>query len=214
MIILAGVMGAGKTTYSKRLAQALGSEVFLESVSDNPILEKFYENPKRYAFALQLHFLNTRFRSMKQAYQGTCNVLDRTIYEDQIFTWNNVEKGNISKEEWAIYCQLVDHMIQELQQIPKKSPDLLVYLDVSFEHELANIKKRGREFEQVESDPTLVTYYRNLYDKYQEWIENYTTSAKLIIPADHYDIEKPADWEEVLGMITSALEKLEVAVAP
>ena len=79
VIVLAGMIGAGKSTYTKLISDALGSEAFYESVDDNRILEKFYEDPKRWAFSLQIYFLNTRFRSIKDALQHQNNVLDRSI---------------------------------------------------------------------------------------------------------------------------------------
>ncbi|MDO4670456.1 MAG: deoxynucleoside kinase [Aerococcus sp.] len=205
MIIFAGVIGAGKTTYATRLAEALESQVFLESVDDNPILTKYYEDTARYAFPLQIHFLNKRFELIKQAFNENNNVLDRSIYEDKIFAWANVENGNISKEEWDIYSELLDNMMEEMQDTPKKAPDLLVYLDVSFENELENIKKRNRDYEQ---DPDLKAYYQQLYHAYGRWIEEYDVSDKLIIPADHYDIHNEDDWQAVYAQIIERLEQV------
>ncbi|MDO4680268.1 MAG: deoxynucleoside kinase [Aerococcus sp.] len=211
MIIFAGVIGAGKTTYAKRLAETLGSRVFLEEVDDTPILTKYYEDAKRYAFSLQIHFLNKRFELIKEAFNENDTVLDRSIYEDQVFAWANMKNGNISPEEWQIYTDLLDNMMEELEGTPKKAPDLLIYLDVSFEHELANIKKRGRKFEQIETDTTLLTYYKQLYDQYQDWINHYDASEVLKIPADQYDIFNPNDWESVYGMIQERMDALNPA---
>lgn len=208
VIIFAGVIGAGKTLYSKRLAETLGTKVFFESVNDNPILAKYYEDAKRYAFPLQIHFLNKRFEQIKQAFYDNDNVLDRSIYEDKVFAWANVENGNISTEEWEIYSELLDNMMEEIQGTPKKSPDLLVYLKVSFEREMANIKQRNRSYEQIEQDPALYNYYRQLHAAYADWVEAYDYSDKLIIDADQYDIHNEADWQVVYQQIQASLKRV------
>ena len=84
MIILAGMIGVGKTTYTSLLAQELGTTAFFEPVENNPILDKYYEDPEKYGFALQIYFLNKRFAAIKKAYKADNNVLDRSIYEDAL----------------------------------------------------------------------------------------------------------------------------------
>src|SRR5690606_17388127 len=106
---LAGMIGAGKSTYTALISEALGSEAFYESVDDNRILEKFYEDPKRWAFSLQIYFLNTRFRSIKDAFKHKNNVLDRSIYEDALFTRINYEQGNMSEPEMDTYLDLLEN---------------------------------------------------------------------------------------------------------
>lgn len=96
MIILAGMIGVGKTTYTSLLAKELGTIAFFEPVDNNPILDKYYEDPEKYGFALQIYFLNKRFKSIKEAYEADNNVLDRSIYEDALFTYINTLQGSIS----------------------------------------------------------------------------------------------------------------------
>lgn len=208
MIVFAGVIGSGKTTYSQKLADSLGSEAFYESVDDNPILVKYYENPQRYAFALQIHFLNRRFRSIKDAFVHDNNVLDRSIYEDRIFTKVNTDSGNISEEEFAVYDSLLENMMEELEGMPKKAPDLLVYLDISLERELENIRRRGRPFEQIEHDPSLLDYYKTLRREYATWYESYDKSPKIRIDTDKYDVAEDADWAEVFSLIETKLREI------
>ncbi len=140
VIVLAGMIGAGKTRFTDFLAKELGSEPFFESVEDNRLLEKFYADPKRWSFALQIYFLNTRFRSIKKALQHKNNVLDRSIYEDALFTRINFEEGNMSDAEMDTYLDLLDNMMEELDWMPKKSPDLLIYLRGPLDVHLERIK--------------------------------------------------------------------------
>lgn len=206
VIVLAGMIGAGKSTYTKFISEALGSEAFYESVDDNRILEKFYENPERWAFSLQIYFLNTRFRSIKEAFKHENNVLDRSIYEDALFTRINYEEGNMSDAEMDTYLDLLDNMMEELDNMPKKSPDLLIYLRGSLDTVLSRIEKRGRTFEQVEGNDGLLDYYTHLHSQYDDWFSDYDKSATLIIDINQYDLEKLEDAEKVLNMVTEKLE--------
>lgn len=205
VIVLAGMIGAGKSTYTKFISEALGSEAFYESVDDNRILEKFYENPERWAFSLQIYFLNTRFRSIKEAFKHENNVLDRSIYEDALFTRINYEEGNMSDAEMDTYLDLLDNMMEELDNMPKKSPDLLIYLRGSLDTVLNRIEKRGRTFEQVEGNDGLLDYYTHLHSQYDDWFSDYDKSATLVIDINQYDLEKVTDAEKVLSMVNEKL---------
>lgn len=206
MIVLAGMIGAGKSTYTGVLADHFQTEAFYEEVDNNPILDQFYENPKRWAFPLQIFFLNTRFKAIKEALTNANNVLDRSIYEDALFTYVNYKQGNISEIEFQLYLNLLDNMMEELKGMPKKAPDLLIYLDGSFETILAHIKKRGRDYEQVDNDPELLDYYRSLYDHYRGWYDAYDKSPKMCINIDKYDILE--DPEPVLELIDQKLKEV------
>ena len=208
MIVLAGMIGVGKTTYTSNLADELGTTPFYEPVETNPILDKYYEDPERYGFSLQIYFLNKRFKSIKEAYREDNNVLDRSIYEDSLFTYINTLQGNISEEEFRIYQELLDNMLEELEGMPKKAPDLLIFLDGSFEHIMDNIRKRGRVYEQPSDDNGLEDYYRLLYDNYTKWFEDYDHSAKLRIVTDGLDANNPSDWKKIYGMVEDEMIKL------
>ncbi|MEG0319398.1 MAG: deoxynucleoside kinase, partial [Niameybacter sp.] len=162
LIVVGGMIGLGKSSVAEVLGEALGSEVFFESVDDNPILPLFYTaspeeiQSKRYPFLLQLYFLDTRFKAIKQALVKDNNVLDRSIYEDWYFAKKNMELGRINKLEMQVYESLLHNMMEELEELPKKAPDLMVYLKGSFETVLERIMKRGRSFEL---DKELVDYY-------------------------------------------------------
>lgn len=213
VITIGAMIGAGKSSLAKLLGEHLGSEVFYESVEGNPILPLFYTateeeiEKNRYPFLLQLYFLNTRFRSIKQALIHEDNVLDRSIYEDWYFAKVNKELGRISDLEFKMYEDLLDNMLEELEELPKKSPDLMIYLSGSFETILHRIRERGRGYELDES---LVDYYRLLWSGYDEWIDTkYTASEVLKIDIDKYDfVHNEEDQREVLDMITKKLAEV------
>ncbi|WP_414838508.1 deoxynucleoside kinase [Carnobacterium sp. TMP28] len=205
VIVLAGMIGAGKSTYTKLISETLGSDAFYESVDDNRILEKFYEDPKRWAFSLQIYFLNTRFRSIKAAFLHENNVLDRSIYEDALFTKINYEEGNMSDAEMDTYLDLLDNMMEELDVMKKKSPDLLIYLRGSLDTVLSRIEKRGRSFEQIDGNQSLLDYYTHLHSQYDNWFDSYDKSETLIIDIDNHDLENPADAQIIMDLVTKRL---------
>nr|WP_319219854.1 deoxynucleoside kinase [uncultured Trichococcus sp.] len=206
MLVMAGMIGAGKSTYTEMISRRLGTEAFFESVDYNPILDKFYDNPQKWAFSLQIYFLNTRFRSIKAALTDDNNVLDRSIYEDALFTRVNHLQGNISEEEMDIYNDLLANMMEELEGMPRKAPDLLIYLDGSFETILDHIRRRGREFEQIEDDSDLLAYYELLFKNYEQWYQEYDQSPKIRINIDAFDIvNNSGDEEKVMSIIENAL---------
>lgn len=178
MIVFAGMIGVGKSTYSKRLAEELNVKLFEEPVDNNPILPLYYNDIKKRAFALQIFFLNKRFELIKKASKLDQSVLDRSIYEDKLFTKLNYRMNNISKEEYDLYCDLLDNMMEEIKELPRKSPDLLVYLTAPKEAILKNIKKRGREYEQPTKENHLLDYYSKLMNIYDKWYQDYGKSKK------------------------------------
>lgn len=205
VIVLAGMIGAGKTTYTKYIAEHFNSEAFYESVDDNPVLERFYEDKEKWGFALQIHFLNTRFKSIKSAFKHKNNVLDRSIYEDALFTRINNEQGNIRDEEMDIYLSLLDNMMEELDGMPKKAPDLLIYLQGTFDKHMEHIQKRGRDYEQT---PDQIEYFKLLHSKYDKWYEDYNYGPKMAISIDEWSIEDPEQRPVILERIEEELKKI------
>ena len=130
LIVVGGMIGLGKSSVAEILGNHFNSEVFYESVDDNPILPLFYSESEeeilknRYPFLLQLYFLNTRFKSIKEALYNDNNVLDRSIYEDWYFAKKNMELGRISELEMNTYEGLLENMLEELKELPKKAPDI------------------------------------------------------------------------------------------
>lgn len=213
LITIGAMIGAGKTSLAELVANHFNSEVFYESVDNNPILPVFYTaseeeiQAKRYPFLLQLWFLNTRFKSIKEALIKDNNVLDRSIYEDWYFAKVNKDLGRISDLEFSLYEDLLNNMLEELEELPKKSPDLMIYLSGSFETILDRIKKRGREYEL---DEALVSYYYTLWEGYDNWVKHhYKASEVLIINIDEIDyVNNEEHKQKVLSMIEQKLEEI------
>lgn len=211
MIVLAGTIGAGKSSLAKALGEHLKTDVFYEAVDNNPVLDLYYQDLQKYDFLLQIYFLNKRFESIKMAYRQDNNVLDRSIFEDELFLTLNYKNGNVTKTELEIYQDLLANMLEELDGMPKKRPDLLVYIDVSFETMLSRIAQRGRSFEQIENQEGLKDYYAQVHDEYPDWYKNYDISLKLRIDGDSIDfVNNPEHLDEVLGQIDDELKKLDL----
>lgn len=211
LIVLAGTIGAGKSSLAAALGEHLGTEVFYEAVDNNPVLDLYYQDPKKYAFLLQIFFLNKRFKSIKEAYKADNNILDRSIFEDELFLTLNYKNGNVTKTELEIYQELLGNMLEELEGMPKKRPDLLIYIDVSFEKMLERIEKRGRSFEQVDDNPGLEDYYAQVHSEYPDWYENYQVSPKMKIDGNQLDfVQNPDDLKTVLDMVDTKLKELDL----
>ena len=208
VIITAGMIGVGKTTLTSLSAENFGTKAFYEPVGDNPVLPLYYSDPKQYGFLLQIYFLNRRFDMIKQALADDNNVLDRSIYEDALFTSENHKDGNITDAEMSVYTQLLNNMMSELQKLPKKSPDLLVYAETDFETILYRIKKRGRDYEQFDNNDDLRQYYFRIWSAYREWFDNYDASPKIKVDLQTYDLEIPENQTIILNQINDALKTI------
>ncbi len=213
MIVVGGMIGLGKTSVSQMLGEALHTKVLYEKVDGNRILPLFYKASEeeskrnRYPFLLQLEFLNSRFHAIKDALRDDNSVMDRSIYEDWYFAKKNEELGRISPLEMGIYEGLLENMMEELDSLPKKSPDLMVYLKGSFETVLKRIQMRGRTFELGDE---LVDYYRFLWEGYDDWIYHcYSASPVITIDMDNTDIvHNPEDWSRVFKEIEAKLDSI------
>ena len=193
MITLAGIIGSGKSSLTEILSRELGSIPFYEPVEDNPVLPLFYKgnelaakkrqagekdatNP--YAYLLQTFFLNRRFMMMKKALQSRNNILDRSIYEDAMFMRMNTEMGNATQVEYSIYQELLTNILEELNHVvPSNDYNLMILIKVSYDTMVSRIKKRGREYEQIEKDPSLIDYYGRLLKYYEEFEESRSRSG-------------------------------------
>lgn len=212
VIVLAGTIGAGKSSLTAMLSEHLGSQAFYESIEDNEVLPLFYADPNQYAFLLQIYFLNKRFESIKQAMQDDNNVLDRSIYEDSLLFHLNADLGRATETEVKVYDELLANMMEELPYAAhKKHPDLLVHIKVSFETMLDRIEKRGREYEQLSYDPTLYDYYKELNQRYDKWFDDYHESPKIQIDGDRYNfVEDAAARDYVLDLIDQKIAETRV----
>ena len=194
------------TTLAKELGNLLETPVFYEPVTieENPILPLYYSDQKKYGFLLQIFFLNKRFDAIKEAYKTNNAIIDSSIYTDSIFLDRIYKDGNVTKEEHDVYHSLIDNMMEEIDGLPyKKTPDLMIGINISPETELYRIGKRGRDFEQ---NGELIQYYKNLLNDYNEWYSGYDLSPKLTIDGDKYDfVNNKKDRLDVLTLILNKL---------
>ncbi|MEG1502685.1 deoxynucleoside kinase (plasmid) [Enterococcus sp. 22-H-5-01] len=210
MLLIAGTIGAGKSSLTDMLSQEMNSRPFYENVDDNEVLPLFYSNPEKYTFLLQIFFLNKRFLAMKDALQQANNVLDRTIYEDSLLFHLNADLGRVTQDEVIQYDHLLDTMLKELDKVaPKKRPDLLIHINVSFEVMLERIEKRGRDYEQVSTNPELYEYYRLVNQRYQDWYDHFDLCPKIQIDGDRYDfVADPKAAEIVIAEIKEKMVQM------
>lgn len=195
-IAIVGNIGAGKTTLTERLAKHLNFEPQYEAVENNPYLEDFYSDMKRWAFNLQIFFLNSRFRHIVDLQSREINMIqDRTIYEDAyIFAENLYDMGLMSARDFENYSEIFHSIIHYI-----KPPDLLIYLRASVPTLVNNIQKRGRDYESG----IRLDYLSKLNDKYEKWISNYKEGKLLILDKDTLDF---ANNQEHLGEIIQKIE--------
>lgn len=198
MIIIEGTVGAGKTELVRILSEKMNTKAYYEPVGNNPILPRFYEDQKRWSFPLQIYFLNKRFRMVKKALTERNSLLDRAIYCDSVLAKNVYDNGNMSKEEYQLYLDLLANMMDETAYLPKKHPDLIIYIKVSNKTELERIKKRGRPFEQVKSHPDLKSYYSSLQGLYDKWAQSWSLSPLITIDGDKFDFVGNKDHQKIV----------------
>jgi deoxyadenosine/deoxycytidine kinase len=198
-IAIAGNIGSGKTTLTGMLAKHFSWEPLYESVEKNPYLESFYEDMQRWSFNLQVYFLNSRFRQIIDIRKKKKPVIqDRTIYEDAyIFAPNLHAMGLMPTRDFENYSSLFELMMQFLQP-----PDLLVYLKADIPTIVAQIQKRGREYETS----IRLDYLKSLNDRYEEWISKYDGGKLLIVDVNTIKFaEIPEDFGSVIEMVNAEL---------
>ncbi|WP_202081413.1 deoxynucleoside kinase [Caldalkalibacillus salinus] len=188
IITIAGTVGVGKSTMTTRLAEALGFRTSFEKVDQNPYLDKFYQDFTRWSFHLQIYFLAERFKEQKRIFEyGGGFVQDRSVYEDTgIFARMLYEKGNMTKTDFDTYQSLFDAMVMT-PYFPH--PDIILYLEGSFEDIVQRIHERGRQMEQ----DTPLAYWRELYDRYEAWINQFSACPVLRMDINEYDVVNNPD---------------------
>ena len=136
--------------------------------------------------------------------------MDRSSYEDSLLFHLNADLGRATETEVKIYDSLLSNMMQELPRLSyKKNPDLLIHIDISFDTMLKRIKKRGRSHEQIENDPSLYDYYKELNRRYVSWFENYDQSPKIRIDGDKYDfVEEPSARQQVIQLVEEKISQI------
>ena len=200
VIIIEGQIGVGKTTMGELLESELDISLYRELTQESTLnlLDRFYADKKRWAFTLQVHFLNERFRMIKQIFRAGGGTLDRSIFGDRIFAEMLHEDGDMLDEEFSTYSTLLDNMLEHAQD-----PTLLIYLDCSVDTAQERIKKRNRGLEStIPRD-----YLENLNTRYLQWYDRYDRSDKIKIDTENLPLEEPKGREKVLDMVRERLER-------
>lgn len=193
-ITIEGNIGAGKTTLAHLLAKKLNARLILEEFADNPFLPKFYENPKQYAFPLELFFMAERFKQQKEMLH-TNDLFQNVTISDYLFTKCLLfAKVNLPEEEFRLYQKLFDIMYQQLS-----FPDIVIYLHSPVNRLQANIRKRNRSYEQQIPDE----YLFNIQETYTNYIRQHNIKT-IIVDASNADF---LGNEQHLQVILDALEK-------
>lgn len=196
---IAGNIGSGKTTLTQMLAKHYGWTPFFEAVDDNPYIEDYYSDIKRWSFCLEVFFLKHRFEDLLKISNSTQTFIqDRTIFEGvYVFTENNRRMGNLSERDFNTYMELFESMM-----MVARMPDLMIYLRAGVPHLVGNIQKRGREYEQSMK----LEYLENLNNLYEEFIYKKYKGRVLTIDVDNLDYEhRPEDFASIINRIDSLL---------
>ncbi len=193
-ITIEGNIGAGKTTLSHLLAKKYNARLILEAFADNPFLTKFYENPKQFAFPLELFFMAERYKQLKELIH-TKDLFQNVTVTDYLFTKCLLfAKVNLPEEEFRLYQKLFEIIHQQIPQ-----PEVLIYLHVPVNKLQMNIRKRNRPYEQSIPDE----YLFKIQETYTNYIKQHNLKT-LFVDASNADF---LGNEKHLQVITDALEK-------
>ena len=193
-IAVEGNIGAGKTTLSQLLSQHYNTKLMLEEFAENPFLTKFYENPKQYAFPLELFFLAERFKQQQDLIK-TADLFQSVTISDYLFTKCLLfAKVNLPEEEYRLYQKMYEVFSQQLTQ-----PDVLIYLHAPVNKLQSNIKKRNRKFEQSIPDE----YLFKLQETYTSYIKQHNIKTIFVDASNADFLYNEAHFK----LITDALEK-------
>lgn len=201
-IAIAGNIGSGKTTLTKKLAKHYGWNAEFEDVEDNPYLRDFYGDMRKWSFHLQVYFLNSRFQQIRKIRESPLTTIqDRTIYEDAyIFAANLSHSNLIDDRDYQNYLNLFRSMIEHTQ-----APDLLIYLKADIPKLVEQIQKRGRDYE----DTIRLDYLKNLNMHYENWITDYSHGKLLVIDVNEMDfVERVEDFSHIINKIDVELNGL------
>jgi hypothetical protein len=198
-VVLAGNIGAGKSTLVRMMCERLGWEPYYEPVTENPYLEEFYRDMKRWAFHSQVFFLTYRARAHRALMDVPRPVVqDRSFYEDaEVFARALHRQGAMSDRDWDTYRGLYRTLTSLLAP-----PDLVVYLRASVPTLQRRIAQRARAFEASISD----AYLDGLNALYEEWIGGFTLAPTLIVPSDRLDFVK--DSKDLATILSTVQERL------
>lgn len=201
-IAVCGNIGSGKTTLVEKLSRHYGWVPLYESVDHNPYLKDFYEDMTRWAFHLQIYFLNSRFTQIREIRESHKTIIqDRTIYEDAyIFAANLHKSGHIADRDYQSYLDIFHSMINFVQP-----PDLLIYLKADIPKLVQQIQKRGRDFEYA----IRLEYLKNLNEHYEEWIGTYKQGKLLVVDVNTIDfVARVEDFSTIVGRVDLEINNL------
>jgi deoxyadenosine/deoxycytidine kinase len=193
-IAIEGNIGAGKTTLSHLLSQHYNAKLVLEEFAENPFLTKFYENPKQYAFPLELFFLAERFKQQQEMIKHK-DLFQEVTISDYIFTKCLLfAKVNLPEEEFRLYQKMFDVFYQQLNP-----PDIIIYLHAPVNKLQGNIKKRNRKFELAIPDE----YLFKIQETYTSYIKQHNVKTIFVDASNADFLYNEAHFK----VITDALEK-------
>jgi len=195
---VAGNIGSGKTTLTRMLLEHYGWTPKYEAVTYNPYLDDYYKDIPRWSFNLEVYFLTQRLKDLVNLSKSSETIIqDRTIFEGvYVFVANNYDQGNLSKRDYESYMDLFNVVMESV-----KLPDLLIYLKSTVPHLVAQIQKRGRDYEQSIS----LDYLHGLNDRYEKFISEYKGQV-LVIDTENLDFEnRPEDFASIVDKIDARL---------
>ncbi|TDB66983.1 deoxynucleoside kinase [Arundinibacter roseus] len=199
-IAIVGNIGAGKTTLTQKLGEHYGWGVLYEAVEGNPYLSDFYGDMERWAFNLQIYFLNSRFAQVQKirSLTYTTVIQDRTIYEDAyIFARNLYESGIMTERDYRSYLMLFETIIGAVPP-----PDLMIYLKADIPKLVQQIKKRGRDFESEISEE----YLLNLNSYYENFAASYEHGKMLVLDVNEMDFaNNEDDFKSIIDLMNKEL---------
>ncbi len=194
-VAVAGNIGAGKSSLTRILSERYHLAPVYEAVDENPYLEDFYRDMRRYAFHSQMFFLAARLRQhLREVNPGQRVIQDRTVYEDAaIFARNLNDEGILDARDWGSYRTMYEAVSAAL-----RPPDLLIYLRASLPTLRRHIRQRGRTYESAIED----AYLLRLNDLYEAWIEDYDLSPVVALPVDDLDfVNHGGDLRRLLDVV-------------
>jgi deoxyguanosine kinase len=193
-VVIEGNIGAGKTTLATMLAKDYNARLVLENFKENPFLPKFYKDPEKHAFPLELFFMAERYHQLKKQKEQDLfqpiSIADYFFVKSKLFAQNNLQK-----DEQQLFNSLFNIMFSSL---PK--PDLLVYLYADVSRLQLNIKKRGRSFEQKITNE----YLQNIQDRYLDYLRKQTYFPVLLLDISNVDFKED---EKVYEALSALLDK-------
>tara|TARA_R110002096_G_scaffold276109_1_gene469891 strand:- start:105633 stop:106253 length:621 start_codon:yes stop_codon:yes gene_type:complete len=195
-ICIEGNIGSGKTTLAKALSKKLNTRLVLEEFEGNAFLEKFYKNPKRYAFPVEMTFLAERYKQLSEILSKPEDMFQRDIIADYSISKSLLfAKNNLDLQEFVLYKDLFEILNTKLRK-----PDLIIFLDRSIGSTLENIKKRGRPYEMNIDEE----YLMDIKERYKQLLINDKTANLLVLNAENYDfIDKPKDLDILIEEINT-----------